>query len=190
MKHRILYADQLWRQQRFFILLLMGLGVAMTIVVYVQFRRFDSNTWIWLLYVPSALLLAGGFQYYRWRSYVEPRDDGLKVSNLLSTVLIDYEQIRGVRVQPLKVAFQDRRKRMIAPMMKPLLESPALFVRLRGDETELAAIRRRLGTRLVFDGTLALPVKDPDAAAWEVSSRLPEHVGQNMGGGRRRKRRR
>ncbi len=190
MKHRILYADQLWRQQRFFILLLMGLGVAMTIVVYVQFRRFDSNTWIWLLYVPSALLLAGGFQYYRWRSYVEPRDDGLKVSNLLSTVVIDYEQIRGVRVQPLKVAFQDRRKRMIAPMMKPLLESPALFVRLRGDETELAAIRRRLGTRLVFDGTLALPVKDPDGAAWEVSSRLPEHVGQNMGGGRRRKRRR
>jgi hypothetical protein len=115
---------------------------------------------------------------------------GMRDSALRSSVLIDYDTIRSVKVQPLKVAFQDARKRMVAPMMKPLLERPALFVRLRNDEVALANIKKTLGARVVWDDTLALPVKDADAVSWEISSRLPERLGQNQGGGRRRKRRR
>ena len=64
------------------------------------------------------------------------------------------------------------------------------MVRLRNDESTLALIKKTLGTRVVWDDTLAIPVKDADVVSWEISSRLPERLGQNQGGGRRRKRRR
>jgi hypothetical protein len=134
-------------------------------------------------------LLGGGFLFYKWRSYVEPQDQGLKVSTLLSSVVIDYDQIRLVKVQPLNIAFQDRRARMIARIMKPLVDKPALFVRLRGDEEQIAAIRKKLGARLAYEDTIAMPVPDPDAVAWAISSHLPERIGQNQGGQRRRRRR-
>jgi hypothetical protein len=127
---------------------------------------------------------------YKRRSYVEAQDDGVRIGTLRSSVLIDYDRIRGVRVQPLRLAFQDRRSRMIAPMMKPLIEKPALFVRLRGDDEEVADIKKRLGTRMMYEDTIALPLRDADVVAWEISSRLPDRLGQNQGGGKRRKRRR
>jgi hypothetical protein len=95
-----------------------------------------------------------------------------------------------VKVQLLKVGFQDRRSKVLPPVVRPLLEKPALFVRVRGDDAEFADIKKRLGGRLFYDDTIMLPVADADAAAWEISSRLPMRLGQNQGGGRRRKRRR
>jgi hypothetical protein len=70
------------------------------------------------------------------------------------------------------------------------MDRPALFVRLRDDEQAIAAIRKTLGARVVYDDMIALPLKDADALSWEISSRLPDRLGQNQGGGRRRKRRR
>jgi hypothetical protein len=127
---------------------------------------------------------------YRWRSFVEPLESGLKVSTLFSNVLIDYESIRMVKVQPLKVAFQDARRAKVARIMRPLLEKPALFVRVRGDEEQLALIKKRLGSRLFYEDTIAMPVPDADAASWEITAKLPYRIGQNQGGGRRKKRRR
>ncbi len=150
----------------------------------------QTSNLIWAAYIPSGLLLGGAFLLYKYRSFVEPLDDGLKVSTLRSSVLIDYDDIRSVKVQPLKLAFLDKRKRMVAPMMRPLLEKPALFVRLRNDESEMAAIKKKLGGRVVYEDMIALPVKDADAVSWEISSRLPDRLGQNQGGGKRRKRRR
>jgi hypothetical protein len=43
---------------------------------------------------------------------------------------------------------------------------------------------------MMYEDTIAFPLRDADAVAWEISSRLPERLGQNQGGGRRRKRRR
>jgi hypothetical protein len=186
----ILYADQLWRQQRFFAGFLVLVGLAMTGLLVYRGQLLQTTNLIWVAYIPSGLLLGGAFLLYKYRSYVEPRDDGLKVSALRSSVLIDYDDIRSVKVQPLKIAFQDNRKRMVAPMMKPLLERPALFVRLRSDESSMAAIKKTLGGRVVYDDMIALPLKDADAVSWEISSRLPERLGQNQGGGKRRKRRR
>ena len=186
----ILYADQLWRQQRFFAGFLVAVGVAMTGLLIYKNQLNQTSNLIWAMYIPSGLLLGGAFLFYKWRSFVEPLDEGLKVSALRSSVLIGYDSIRSVKVQPLKLAFQDNRKKMVAPMMRPLLERPALFVRLRNDESSMAAIKKTLGARVVYDDMIALPVRDADAVSWEISSRLPDRLGQNQGGGRRRKRRR
>jgi len=186
----ILYADQLWRQQRFFAGFLVLVGVAMTSYLLYMGQLTRTSNLIWALYIPSGLLLGGAFLFYKHRSFAEALDDGLKVSALRSSVLIPYESIRSVKVQPLSLAFLDKRKRMVAPMMKPLIDKPALFVRLRSDEDELAAIKKTLGGRVVYDDMIALPVKDADALSWDISSRLPDRLGQNQGGGKRRKRRR
>ena len=186
----ILYADQLWRQQRFFAGFLVAVGVGMTGLLLYKGQLTTTSNLIWLFYIPSGLLLGGAFLFYKYRSFAEPLDDGLKVSALRSSVLIPYESIRSVKVQPLSLAFLEKRKRMVAPMMKPLMQRPALFVRLRSDESELAAIKKTLGGRVVYDDMIALPLKDADALSWEISSRLPDRLGQNQGGGKRRKRRR
>jgi hypothetical protein len=186
----ILYADQLWRQQRFFAGFLVAVGVGMTALLLYKGQLTSTSNLIWALYIPSGLLLGGAFLFYKHRSYAEPLEDGLKVSALRSSVLIPYETIRSVKVQPLSLAFLDKRKRMVAPMMRALMDKPALFVRLRSDEDELAEIKKKLGGRVAYDDMIALPLKDADALSWEISSRLPDRLGQNQGGGRRRKRRR
>jgi hypothetical protein len=185
----ILYADQMWKQQRFFAAFLIAVGALMTGVLVYQGQLLLHSNLIWSLYVPSGLLLGGGFLYYKWRSYVEVTDAGLVVSTLLSSAVIDYDKIRLVKVQPLNVAFQDRRSRMVARIMKPLVDKPAVFVRLRGDEEQLAAIRKKLGARLAYEDTIAMPVPDADAVAWAITTHLPERVGQNLGGKRRKRRR-
>ncbi len=189
-RQQILYADRMWRQQRFFAIALIGFGIVTAGLLAYRGELLQTASLGYLVYIPGGLLLGGGFLYYRWRSYLETLDDGVKVSTLRSSVLIDYDSIRSVKVQPLNLAFQDKRKRMVVPMMRPLLEKPALFLRLRNDEASMAAIKKTLGARVAYEDMIALPLKDADAVSWEISSRLPERLGQNQGGGKRRKRRR
>ena len=75
-------------------------------------------------------------------------------------------------------------------MIKPLMEKPALFIRVRFDDEQAGVIQKRLGRRMMYEDTIALPIKDADAVAWEINAHLPEHVGQNQGGAKRRKKRR
>ena len=189
-RQRILYAEELWRWQRFYAGLLVVVGLLAAGVVIYSRQPINQQNIIWLFYAPVGLLIGGAFMVYRWRSFVEPLEKGLKVSTLRSSVLINYDDIRMVKVQPLKVAFQDSRRNKVARIMKPLLEKPALFVRVRGDEQQLAVIKRKLGSRLFYEDTIAMPIPDADAASWEITSRLPYRLGQNLGGGKRRKRRR
>jgi hypothetical protein len=170
-RQRILYAEELWRWQRFYAGLLVVVGVIAIGVVLYSHQPLTSGNIIWLFYAPVGLVLGGAFLVYRWRSFVEPMDAGLKVSTLFSNVLIEYENIRMVKVQPLKVAFQDSRRSKVARIMKPL-------------------IKKRLGSRLFYEDTIAMPIPDADAASWEITAKLPYRMGQNLGGGRRRKRRR
>src|SRR5258708_17517742 len=79
---------------------------------------------------------------------------------------------------------------MVAAWRTQYGDKPAFFIRIRGDETELAAMHKRLGSRLMNEDTIAVPVPDADAAAWEISSRLPYRLGQDQGCGKRKKRRR
>jgi hypothetical protein len=189
-RHQNLHAHHLWRQQRFFAGFLVAVGLVMTLLLVYQGQITRTANLIWVLYIPSGLLLGGAFLLYRRRSHVQVLENGVKVSNLLSTVVLPYDSIRSVKAMPLRQHFQDRRSRMIAPIMKQYVDKPALFIRVRGDETSLASMKKRLGARLMHEDTIAVPVPDADAAAWEISSRLPDRLGQNQGGGKRRKRRR
>jgi len=192
-RHQNLHAHHLWRQQRFFAGFLVAVGVVMTLLLVYQGQIGKTANLIWVLYIPSGLLLGGAFLVYRRRSHVQVQEGGVKVSNLLSTVLVPYESIRSVKAVPLRQHFQDRRSRMIAPIMKQHIDKPAVFMRVRGDETELAAIKKKLGIfrgRMMVEETIAIPVPDADAVVWEISGHLPERLGQNQGGARRRKRRR
>ncbi len=185
----------MWKRQRFWAAMLFVIGVGMSgYYLFIGHARIDltnlNSGSIWLLYIPSGILLAAALQYYRWRSHVVAAEDRLHISNLFSAADIDYDLVRGVRVQPLKTAFEATgRRRYRSPITKPYEERPALFIRLRKDDPQTLAIVRKLGTRLAYEDTLALPIPDPDAMSWEISSRLPERVGQNLGGRRRRKRR-
>jgi len=191
LRQQILYAQEMWRRQRLWVifLLVVGVGASVATLVYPQLRS-DSNSlnWIFFAYVPAGLLLGGGMLYYRWRSRVEVTDEGVKIGNLLSGVVIEYELVRTVRVQPLDRHFQDTRKRLVRPVSRPLMPRPALFLRLKGDPARLAFIQKKLGSQLYADDTIALPVPDPDALSWEITARLPERAGMNLGGRRRRKR--
>ena len=189
-RQRILYAEELWKWQRWYAGLLIVIGVFMVGTVLYSRQPIGQGNAIWLLYAPVGLLLGAAFMYYRWRSFVEPLDSGLKISTLRSNIIIDYDSIRGVKVQPLSVAFQDQKRTKVARIYKTLLDKPALFVRVRGDDDEMALIKKKLGSRLFYDDTIAMPVADADAASWEIAARLPYRIGQNLGGGRRRKRRR
>jgi hypothetical protein len=189
LRQPILYAEEMWRKQRTWVLLLVVLGVVMSTTMLVTRRGvFDTNAAIWLLYIGAGLLFGGLLMLYRLRNYAEVTESGLRVSNLLRSVLIDYDLIRSARVQKLELHFQDRRKRYVRPVSKPLLGRDAVFVRLRADDARVAELRRRLGNQLASEDTVALPVPDPAGLAWEVTSRLPERTGVNLGGQRRRKR--
>jgi hypothetical protein len=187
-RHQNLYAHHLWRQQRFFAGFLVLVGLVMTGLLVYQHQLFNRSNLIWTLYVPSGLILGGAFLYHRWRSHVRVLDTGLRISTLFSGVTIDYNAIRSAKVQPLRNHFTEKRSRLIAPVMKQHIDKPALFVRVRADETELAAMKKKLGSRLMNEDTIAIPVPDADALAWEITAHLPEKLGQNLGGGKRRKR--
>ena len=192
MRQPILYAQEMWRRQRFWALILVVLGAVVSgyLFLFSPVRRFDQGTIIWLLYIPSGLLLGGVLLFYRRRHYIHAREDKLRISNLLSAVEIDYDQVRSVHVKPLEQHFAEAdRRRYKHPMAKPYLNKPALYIRLRKEHPDTVAHVRKLGRRLASEDTIAVPVPDPDAAAWEITSRLPARAGQNQGGQRRRKRR-
>lgn len=192
-RHQNLYAHHLWQQQRFFAGLLVAAGVVATAIAIYQGQIFSASFSVWLLYVPAGLLLGGGILLYRYRSNLKVLDEGVKISSMFASVVLDYESIRSVKALPLRQHFQDSRSKMVAPIMKQHIDKPAVFIRVRGDDTQLAAIKKGLGLfrgRLMDDDTIAIPVPDADTVVWEITSHLPERTGQNQGGARRRKRRR
>ena len=52
----ILYADQMWRQQRFFAGFLVAVGLVMTSLLVYQGQLLQHSNLIWTMYVPSGLL--------------------------------------------------------------------------------------------------------------------------------------
>ena len=190
-----MYAHHLWMQQRFYagLLLIVGLG-SVAIAIY-QGQILNTGYFAFIFYVPLGLLMAAGFLFYRWRSKVEVREEGVKISNTLQSVTIDYDTIRWVKALPLRQHYENQngRTRRIVPFMKRHIDKPAVFLKLRGDETQLGAIKKRLGIfkgGLMNEDVIAIPVPDADVVVWEISAHLPERIGQNQGGARRRKRRR
>ena len=192
MRHQNLYAHHLWLQQRFFAGLLLAAGIIATGIAIYQRQLFSPAYTVWLVYIPTGLALGGAILLYRRRSNVQVLDEGVRISGMFASVTLDYDSIRWVKALPLRQHFQERRSKMIAPIMKQHIDKPAVFIKVRADESQLAAIKKKLGlfrSRLMYEDVIAVPVPDADAVVWEISSHLPDRLGQNQGGARRRKRR-
>ena len=185
-----MYAHQIWRQQRFIAGFVIVAGVVMSGVLLSTRQPLSSGNFAWFLYPPFGLLFLGLLFYYRQRHHLRALDAGLRISTFFSHVDIPYDSIRQVRVQPLRNHFLEQRSRMVVRAMKPMLDENALFIRIRNDHASVETIAKKLGSKLVNDDTIAIPVPDADALSWEISAHLPERIGQNLGGGKRRKRRR
>jgi hypothetical protein len=169
------------------------IGVGVTGIALFQHQLFTGNFVAFIFYTPLGLLMVAALQFYRWRNKVQVQDDGVKISNTFQSVVIDYDSVRWVKALPLRQHFENGRSRRIVPFMKRHVDKPAVFLKLRGDEAQLAAIKKRLGifkSGLMAEDIIAIPVPDADVVVWEISSHLPERLGQNQGGARRRKRRR
>lgn len=189
LRQPILYAELMWRNQRLWVLMLVLAGLVVSPAMFIlQHQQFNSNTAVFLLYLPLGLLYGAAMLYYRQRSAVEVTADGVRVSRLIRSVVIGYDLIRSARVQKLELHFQEGRKRLVRPINRPLMTKDALFLRLRAEDPRTAEVRRQLGSQIVADDMVAIPVPDPDAMAWEITSRLPERTSVNLGGQRRRKR--
>jgi hypothetical protein len=188
-KHPILYADQLWKRNWPLAPVLLVVGGVLS-VVYSHSRELP------LLVgecVAGSVLIVIFFGAFRRFSYVRATAAGLVFNwtfPFVSTT-VPYEAIRSTRISELKAFYPDSRKRYVNAMTKPLLDKPAFFARLGGDEATVARLSKRLGRRYVFEGTLAVPVPDPRSLSQEVSQRLPNRSLQsNLGGAKRPKRRR
>ena len=191
-RHQNLYAHHLWLQQRFFAGLLLAAGIIATGIAIYQRQLFSPAYTVWLVYIPTGLALGGAILLYRRRSNVQVLDEGVRISGMFASVTLDYDSIRWVKALPLRQHFQERRSKMIAPIMKQHIDKPAVFIKVRADESQLTAIKKKLGlfrSRLMYEDVIAVPVPDADAVVWEISSHLPDRLGQNQGGARRRKRR-
>lgn len=190
-RHQNMYAHHLWQQQRFYAALLLVIGLGSVGLAIYQRQLVSANFFAFAVYLPLGILMTAGFLFYRWRSKVQVVDGGVKISNAFQSVTIGYDTIRWVRALPLRQHFENGRR--VVPFMKRHVDKPAVFMKVRGDESELKAIKRRLGifkSGLMAEDVIAIPVPDADAVVWEISSHLPERIGQNQGGARRRKRRR
>jgi hypothetical protein len=193
LKQPNLYADELWKRNWFMapFLLLMGTGFTVYFVFVAKTTRDVPILMAEALGGAALVLLFfGGFRYL---SYVKVTEEGLRFNWTLpfSNALLPWEVIRNARVADLSGFYPPNRKSYVYNMNKPLLDKPALYLRLGGDEAVLARLSRKLGKRYVVDGTLAVPVPDPKSLAQEVSQRLPNRqLQQNLGGAKRPKRRR
>jgi hypothetical protein len=193
LKQPNLYADELWKRNWFMapFLLLMGSGFTVYFVFVAKTTRDVPILMAEALGGAALVLLF--FGSFRYLSYVKVTEQGLRFNWTFpfSSAVVPYEVIRSTRVADLSGFYPPNRKSYINNMTKPLLDKPALYMRLGGDEAVLARLSRKLGKRYVFDGTLAVPVPDPKSLAQEVSQRLPNRqLQQNLGGAKRPKRRR
>ena len=188
MKHRLLYAEQIWRQQRWYVYILIALGIAVTIFLFASGQwHLNQSSIIWMSYVPAGLILAALLSYYRLRSYVLATDSGLVISRLFRSYRVEWDLVRSSRVLPLNNHFLDDRKKLVRPVNRALLDRPAVFVKLR-DDPRTERLASQLGKQYADGDVLALSVEDADRLHLEITTRVPERTAANLGGQRRRKR--
>ena len=193
LKQKNLYAEELWKRNWFMAPMLVVVGAGFSAYfAFVLKTPHDIPLLLAEALGGAALILLffGGFRYF---SYVEVTDAGLRFNWTFpfSSTVVPFASIRSTRVGDLRSFYPDNRKSYVNAMTKPLLDKPAFFARLGGDEASLVRLSRKLGKRYVVDGTIAVPVPDPKSLAQEVSLRLPNRQLQhNLGGAKRPKRKR
>src|SRR2546426_11049124 len=105
-------------QQRFFAGLLLLAGVVATGIAIYQGQLFSPAFAVWLVYIPTGLLLGGAILLYPWRRNLRGLGDGVRISSMLQNVGLHYDSIKSVKALSLRQRFQDKRSRMIGPTME------------------------------------------------------------------------
>lgn len=196
MRQPILYAEQTWKQQRLwvFVLIVAGVGFGIYALFFEHARLNPSQglagltSYVFVLYIPAAILLLIFLLVYRARHQLIADERGLTIQNVFSSIFIEWDLIRAPRVRPLIEHFDAReRKRLVRPADRAILPKGALYFKIRADGAKLAELQRKIPRRLLADDTVAIPLPDPDAFSWEISSHIPEPTSQNLGGSRRRR---
>jgi len=193
LKQRNLYAEELWKRNWFMAPMIIIIGVGFTAYFLFVLRTNQGISLLLAEALGGAALILLFFGSFRYFSYVQVTETGLRFNWTFpfSSTVVPFESIRSTRVADLRSFYPETRKSYINAMTKPLLDKPAFFARLGGDEASLVRLSRKLGKRYVVDGTIAVPVPDPKSLAQEVSLRLPNRQLQhNLGGAKRPKRKR
>ncbi|MGH7911439.1 MAG: hypothetical protein ACREQM_10330 [Candidatus Dormibacteraceae bacterium] len=196
MRQPILYAEQTWKQQRLWVIVLIVAGIAFGIyALFFQHAKVQASqgllgysSYIFVLYIPAAILLAAFLLVYRNRHALIADERGLTVQNVFSSIFVDWDSIRSPRVRPLIEHFETKeRRRLVRPADRAIMPKGALYFKLRADDQTLAELRRKFSRRFLYEDTVAIPLPDPDAFSWEISSHIPEAATQNLGGSKRRR---
>ncbi|HEY8680413.1 MAG TPA: hypothetical protein VIN01_05110 [Candidatus Dormibacteraeota bacterium] len=193
MKQRNLYAEELWKRNWFMAPMIIIIGVGFTAYFLFVLRTNQGISLLLAEALGGAALILLFFGSFRYFSYVQVTETGLRFNWTFpfSSTVVPFESIRSTRVADLRSFYPETRKSYINAMTKPLLDKPAFFAKLGGDEASMVRLSRKLGKRYVVDGTIAVPVPDPKSLSLEVSQRLPNRQLQhNLGGAKRPKRRR
>jgi len=193
LKQRNLYAEELWKRNWFMAPMLVVVGIGFSVYFAFVLKTPHDIPLLLAEALGGAGLILIFFGSFRYFSYVQVTDAGLRFNWTFpfSSTLVPFEAIRSTRVGDLRSFYPDSRKSYINAMTKPLLDKPAFFAKLGGDEASMVRLSRKLGKRYVVDGTIAVPVPDPKSLAQEVSLRLPNRQLQhNLGGAKRPKRKR
>jgi hypothetical protein len=193
LKQRNLYAEELWKRNWFMAPMIIIIGVGFTAYFLFVLRTNQGISLLLAEALGGAALILLFFGSFRYFSYVQVTETGLRFNWTFpfSSTVVPFESIRSTRVADLRSFYPETRKSYINAMTKPLLDKPAFFAKLGGDEASMVRLSRKLGKRYVVDGTIAVPVPDPKSLSLEVSQRLPNRQLQhNLGGAKRPKRRR
>jgi hypothetical protein len=193
LKQQNLYAEELWKRNWFMAPMILIVGAGFSLYFVLVLKTTHDIPLLLAEALGGAALILLFFGSFRYFSYVQVTDTGLRFNWTFpfSSTEVPFESIRNTRVGDLRSFYPDSRKSYINAMTKPLLDKPAFFAKLGGDEASVVRLSRKLGKRYVVDGTIAVPVPDPKSLSLEVSQRLPNRQLQhNLGGAKRPKRKR
>ena len=193
LKQKNLYAEELWKRNWFMAPMLVVVGIGFSVYFAFVLKTPHDIPLLLAEALGGAGLILIFFGSFRYFSYVQVTDAGLRFNWTFpfSSTLVPFEAIRSTRVGDLRSFYPDNRKSYVNAMTKPLLDKPAFYAKLGGDEASVVRLSRKLGKRYVVDGTIAVPGPDPKSLAQEVSLRLPNRQLQhNLGGAKRPKRKR
>lgn len=197
LRQPILYAEQTWKQQRLWVFVLIVAGVAFgAYAIFFEHAKVQPkegllgySSYVFVLYIPAAVLLFVFLFVYRNRHLLIADERGVTIQNVFSSTFIDWDVIRAPRVRPLIEHFETKeRKRLVRPADRAILPKGALYFKIRADDARMAEFQRKISRRMLFEDTVAIPVPDPDAFSWEISSHIPEAATQNLGGSKQRRR--
>src|SRR2546425_10320833 len=94
-RHQNLYAHHLWLQQRFFAGLLLLAGVVATGIAIYQGQLFSPAFAVWLVYIPTRILLGGAILLYPWRSNPRVLGARRRISSMLPNGGLGYDSLKA-----------------------------------------------------------------------------------------------